>query len=470
MFRNEIKSQSKERIAIRRVMSLALFVGGSLCAGYAPAAKCQLTSEQTAALRYTSKSEVARLPAPAFSLLFFLTPPAQRTPFECASIGSFKDWARNRRLWTATPKYHYYDVAKRYVSVSDWPTDPHPEQFDLSSTDVQFMRTLVALSSGSPQPGSSSASHSDLEKMMALLGTDFVEKLVPDVSGGDVSSEGESLRLAFWRGRRSIAAGTKLFRSITLVNTSDNRRLVRLLNVLQIGRTLLPLEACYYSAASDDVDLKYSEGLPVPSGGLGFVPTFVGIPLYVYVLDGGPPVEEVAKAVRAAAAIWKRAGIVLSPTINTVDKKQTIAILGKDERIGMFFDCKGRFREPEFSARERLSELKPSKDSLAVYFGNVQRTQSEPELVQAYIGYDPNQGTPGLTIAHEIGHLFFGAGHVGGKARGPCLDESDDYTPKKPVAITSALMESPQETSEIDDQDAMLAKQKMLARADARWW
>jgi hypothetical protein len=241
--------------------------------------------------------------------------------------------------------------------------------------------------------------------------------------------------------------------------------------VLQVRDTLLPLEACYYATSMDDLPVKYADGLAVPAGGLEFVPSLVGAPLYVYILDGGPSNAEVTKSVDGAVAIWKKAGIILLPSIKSLGKQETVALLGKDERIGTYMTCEGRFNKQDLEARKRLSELKPNHRALAIFFyRNTEWTQSEPELLQSYIGNDPNPGMPGLTVAHEIGHLFFGAGHVGGEARKSCLDPTDQSNPKQPVVVTSRLMEYPQSSGDITHQDAILARKTLLSNPDARWW
>jgi hypothetical protein len=467
--RNEIG-----RVGISTTVYVALLACCSFLPVAAPIARCQVDLGPTAALRYTSDAEIAHLPQPEFLLLDFRVPFEQRTRFECASVGSFEEWVRNLKPWKTLLKFHYHDPGKGFVSVSEIPTDPRPEELSLDQADVQFLRTLIVNQfGGNPPLAEDRAMPADVRKLASLLGVELMAKLLPQVAIGETSTPAGSLAKALWRERTSIAVGSKLLRSITPLETTDGRRIVRILTVLHVRESLLPFDNCYYASALDNVDLQYSQGLPMPPGGLGFIPAFVGSPLYVYILDKGPSVEEVTKSVAAAVAIWKKAGVVLSPAIKVLDKKETVALLGKDEKIPGYLGCATRFNS--LATRERLAAVKPNKNSLALFFSSPiffdgDSTQSEPELQQAYIGYDPNSGSPGLSIAHEIGHLFFGAGHVGEKERGPCLDPSDQDDSKRPVAFTSGLMESPQRSSEITYQDAILAKKAILKRRDARWW
>jgi hypothetical protein len=426
-------------------------------------------STATAALRYRSDAEIARLPAPAFSLLPFLTPSEQRTPFECASVGSFDEWVRNRKPWKTILNFHYYDKAKRFVSISDYPTDPHPEEFELNSTDVEFLRTLVMDQFGNRAATMAETVPPDLQRMASLLGIELTAKLLPKFAGSD-GSLAVTVKKAFWQERSMILVGMKLLRSITPLVTTDGRRIVRILSVLQIQDTLLPFGACYYATAVNDPDVRYSDGLFVPSGGLEFVPALVGAPLYVFILDGGPPIADVTKSVDAAIAIWKKAGIILSPTIKSLSKNETIALLDKDEEIPMFLSCDYRYvNQEDLKTRKRLSELKPNPRGLAVFFGKAQQTQSDPDLLQVYIDYDPHKDTPGLTVAHEIGHLFFGAGHVGENVREFCSDPSTQFS-RRPGIITSGLMESQQSSTNITYRDAIAARKKALTLPEARWW
>jgi hypothetical protein len=471
MFRNR---NELGQVSTSTTVSLALMACYSFLTVAASVAACQVDLAHTVALRYTSDGEVGRLPQPEFLLLGLRVPSEQRTRFECASVGSFEEWVRNRKPWKTPLKFHYYESGKGFVSVSEFPTDPRPEEVSLVQADVQFLRMLIVDQFGGKPPlAEDGAMPPDLQKIATLLGAELVAKLLPQVAVGGASTVAGSLAKALWRERTSIAAGTKLLRSITSLETTDGRRIVRILTVLQVRESLLPFDNCYYASALDDVDLQYSQGLLIPPGGLGFIPAFVGSPLYVYILDKGPSVEEVTKSVGAAVAIWKKAGVVLSPIIKVLDKKETVALLGKDEKIPGYLGCATRFNA--LATRERLAAIKPNKNSLALFFSSPiffdgDSTQSEPELQQAYIGYDPNSGSPGLSIAHEIGHLFFGAGHVGEEARGPCLDPSDQHNSTRPVAFTSGLMEFPQRSREITYQDAIFAKKAILARPDARWW
>jgi hypothetical protein len=469
MFRN-----NKYTIGLNRSNTLkSAFVMVRTCISFliftASPVLSDVDSIATTALRYRSDAEIARLPAPAFSLLPFLTPSEQRTPFECASVGSFEEWVRNRKPWKTILNFHYYDKAKRFVSISDYPSDPHPEEFELNSTDVEFLRTLVMDQFGNRAATMAETVPPDLQRMASLLGIELTAKLLPKFAGSD-GSLAVTVKKAFWQERSMILVGMKLVRSITPLETTDGRRIVRVLSVLQIQDTLLPLGACYYATALTDPSVKYSDGLLVPSGGLEFAPAFVGAPLYVFILDGGPPIADVTKNVDAAVAIWKKAGIILSPTIKSLSKNETITLLGKDEEIKMFLSCdEGDFYPKDLEVRKRLSEIKPNQRGLAVFFGKAQRTQSDPDLLQVYINYDPNKGTPGLTVAHEIGHLFFGAGHVGGDARVSCSDPSTQFN-RPPVMITSPLMRSPQSSSNINYQDATIARKKALSLPEARWW
>jgi hypothetical protein len=422
------------------------------------------------ALRYSSESEVASLPAPAFSLLSPFSPPEQRTPFKCVSLGAFRDWERNRNPWKSHLNLHYYNEAKGFVSISNYPTDPRPEEFKLSSADdIRIIRTFIADQvAGQSIKSSGQASH-DLQQMANSLGVQLLGKLLTRSSVTEGTAE-TALNNAFAQERSQIVAGTKLTRTITPLATPDGRRFVRILTVVQTQGIFLPFQACYYSTPLPTPHVQYSEGLPVPAGGLDFVPSVVAVPLYVYVLDGGPSSTDVTKDVNAAVAIWEKAGVILTPKLEVLDKNRTVALLGKDESISAFFSCEQRLdnRHGEFDARIRLSKLKPNPNSLAIFFGKAENTQSEPDLLQAYIGNDPNKNTHGLTVAHEIGHLFFGSGHVGEETRGACDDFLTITT--HPVAFTSRLMTSPPAGSDITYQDAVLARKKILTLPDARWW
>src|SRR6266851_7951902 len=240
------------------------------------------------ALRYNSGAEVAHLQAPTFSLLSPFIPPEQRTAFRCVHVGSFEDWERNRKPWKTRLNLHYYNAAKQFVSISDYPTDPRPEEFELSSVDdIRFIRTLIADQFADHAVTSTEGAPRDLQQMASLLGVGLLTKLLPRLSVSD-ATVATALKNAFWQERSQIVAGAKLARSITLLVTADDRRFVRILTVVQVRESFLPLETCYYPTPIGDRRFKYSEGLPVPAGGLDFVPSMVGAPLYVYLLDGGP--------------------------------------------------------------------------------------------------------------------------------------------------------------------------------------
>jgi hypothetical protein len=309
----------------------------------------------------------------------------------------------------------------------------------------------------------------DLQQMASSLGAPLLGKLMTRSSVTD-DTAGMALNNAFAQQRSQIVPGTKLIRTMTPLATSDGRRFVRILTVVQTQGIFLPLQVCYYPTSLPGPHVQYSEGLPVPTGSLDFVPSTVAVPLYVYVLDGGPSSAEVTKDVNAAVATWEKAGVILAPKLQVLDKKTTVALLGDDESISGFYNCDQRLDNlhGEYDARMRLSKLKPDPRSLAVFFGNARITQSEPDLFQAYIGNDLNKTTPGLTVAHEIGHLFFGPGHTDSKTQGAC-DDFPTLT-KHPVTVTSSLMTSPQTGSNISYQDSVLARKKILTLPEARWW
>ena len=79
-------------------------------------------------------------------------------------------------------------------------------------------------------------------------------------------------------------------------------------------------------------------------------------------------------------------------------------------------------------------------------------SKSLPGGIKPYIGdWDHYPGTPGLEVAHEIGHLFYGLGHVGEKARSALVRalNRSSLVPQ-PVAFTSSLMRAGDATREIN--------------------
>lgn len=431
-------------------------------------ATAEVELEQIVVLRSSDFAEQSRRAEPKISLNFFLAP-YERTQFECAGLGSFGEWEKNRQLWSRTLKFHYHNPVRKYISVSGYADNPRPNEHLLTQEDVQYLRALLSLqtSEGQTQSGEQRVG-SDVRRLSDLLGKDLLGKLIPQYPFKN-SAPADLLHRAIVDAKVRIHAGSKLIQSVVRIGVPPERYFIRILDVIQLGDKMLPLRLCYYPHSPEHIDYKYSTGLPLPAGGLGqFLPAVVGTPLYVYVLDGGQSTKKAETAVKAAINIWSKAGVILEPRIRALTKSETNALVGDDREIGGYIGCISRFDSPAFQERESLYKLKPDKSALAVFFVKG-ATQSEPEFLQVYIDSDPHSDIPGLTVAHEIGHLFLGAGHVGGHTR-VCLDPTDGDGRKSLAVTTSGLMDYGNYTPAISSPDAALARKKILGLPDARWW
>jgi hypothetical protein len=221
----------------------------------------------------------------------------------------------------------------------------------------------------------------------------------------------------------------------------------------------------------------YTLGKKSTATGRPEVPNKVRIPVEVFVLENAPLAAQARKQIDAAVGIWAAAGIVLDIKLRRLSPDETDKSLGVDSKriLNTYLGCSQRFDNPGFLQRENLLKLKSDPKTLGVFYvKNTTQSQAEIEFNQLYMMDDPSS-VSGRTLAHEIGHILLGEGHVDGqRAIFPCtLSESGIITREKEKAPwTSGLMRAGNTSNsvEISEKDAVIARRMAISLPNATWW
>jgi hypothetical protein len=199
----------------------------------------------------------------------------------------------------------------------------------------------------------------------------------------------------------------------------------------------------------------------------GPVPDRVELAIETIVFDGAAQAATIDTQLTAAAAIWEKAGVVLkSAPVKRLSKGESTRLLAKGSagKLDTYLGCVQRFDEPGFSERKELLKLKSRAGALGIFVvATTTQSQTEREFTQVYLDNDPTPNASGRTLAHEIGHILLGEGHVGGQRRiGPCdsMAAQMSVQPKEPAPWTSGLMRdaSTSSSTEISAADAITAR------------
>jgi hypothetical protein len=233
------------------------------------------------------------------------------------------------------------------------------------------------------------------------------------------------------------------------------------------------------SPGASFVMTMHSDGTPVSVPDRPALPTKVGVPLELIILEGAELAGKAEEHFAAAAKIWAKASIILQKKrVRRLSKPESEKLLEKGKKFSLdtYLGCPSRFEEPGYSEREQLYKLKSKPDGVAVFFvATSTQSQAEREFLQVYMDHDPIGSSLGRTLAHELGHLLLGEGHTGGEQRvGPCDRSAADLAvqPKRKAPWTSGLMlpANNSDATDISSADAETARKNALGFAGAVYW
>ena len=140
-------------------------------------------------------------------------------------------------------------------------------------------------------------------------------------------------------------------------------------------------------------------------------------PIYVFLSDGMPLVKSWFEHCYEASKIWQKVGIHFSPIPKHVGPKTTTNLIGITKKLSMP-DSFSWYEEPNYTYRRKLFRLKPHKYALGVFFVDMDMpaTADGSGLFQVYICHDLFGAPIGRTLAHGLGHVLLGEGHIDSKS------------------------------------------------------